>query len=127
MSFESDLYTRLSNDTGLTALVDTRIYPLVAPANTTRPYCCYMVVSQPHQYSHSGFSGLSQVRTQVSCYADNHGSAKSVADAVIAALESWSDNNTIQCSMLLNEQDVFEKETGLYHVPVEFSVAYKQN
>ncbi len=126
MSFETDLHTRLSQDGGISALVSTRLFPALAPQGTARPYCVYTVVSKPHIYSHSGFSGLSKIKVQVSCYGDSYQQAKNVANAVISALETWPGSQGSQSAFCTNQQDVYETETGLYRIPIEFQIIYNE-
>ncbi len=126
MSFEADLYSRLSGDSEVVTLVDTRIYPLVAPQGTSRPYCVYLTLSKPNTYSHSGFGEISQIKIQVSCYADTYQTAKDVANAVTAALKTWPGSQGAQAVFRSNEHDLYDKDNNLYHVPVEFLIIYKE-
>lgn len=121
---EEDLYSYLSTYAGLVALVDTRIYPLVGPQKVTAPYCTYQKISPGRMYSHSGFSGLSKPRMQVSCYGSTYAQVKAVAAQVIAAVEAWPGASNIQAAFVENELDMYDPETGLYHVPVDFFVQY---
>lgn len=118
---ESALYTRLSTYAPLTALVGTRIYPLVAPQGTTLPYCVYRKVSPGRQYTLDGYA-IERPRMQVSCYGATYGQAKGVAVQVTAAVESWA---AVGFGWQVGEVDLHEKDTGLYHVPVDFFIWYK--
>jgi hypothetical protein len=116
---EQALYTRLSTYAGLVALVSTRIYPLVAPQNATKPYITYSRISTQREYSYSGYSNLQRVRFQISCYAETYAAAKAIAIQVMAAVEAWT---AVQAAFVENQTDLFEKETKLYHVPVDIFV-----
>lgn len=125
MSIEEDLYAYMSTYAGLTELVGTRIYPLVAPQNVQKPYCTYQKISTGRQYSHSGYSGLQRPRMQVSCYAETYSQAKAVAAQVVAAVEAWSAANArVQAALQENEQDFYDEETKLYYVPVDIFCYY---
>lgn len=126
MSFESDLYNRLSGDTVISSLVGTRIYPSAAPQNTIRPYCVYQLVNKPHIYSHSGYSGLSQLKVQLISYGDSYQDAKQVAAAVTSLMESWPGSQGCQSAFQSNESDSFEKETNFYRVITDFLLIYQE-
>jgi hypothetical protein len=126
MSFETDLQARLSGDEAIFALVDHRIFPAVAPPETIRPYCVYLLINKVQIYSHSGCSALSQFDVQISCYGDSYELAKQVAVAVSQALESWAGSEKIQSAFQIKEQDLYEKETQSYQVQVVFSIIYNE-
>lgn len=123
MSIETDLYTQLSTHAGLTALVSTKIYPVLAPQKVDLPYCVYLKVSNVRQYSHQGFSNLERVRLQISCFAKTYSTAKDVAAQVIAAMEAWSASS-VQAVIPDGEEDLYEEDTETYHIPLDFIVWY---
>lgn len=129
MSLQSDLYSHLSTYAGLTALVDERIYPLVAPQGAAYPHCVYSIVSNVRSYSHGGYSGLDRVRVQISCYAQDSSTgagydmAKAVAAQVIAALENWN-NVRVQAARPENEVDLYDAQAEAHYVPVDVFVWY---
>jgi Protein of unknown function (DUF3168). len=125
MSFEADLYSRLSNDTEVAALVDTRVYPLAAPTEPTSPFCVYSILSKTNTNSHSGFGDISQYKVQVSCFADNYTMAKQVAGAVTSTLQNWPGAQGIQAAFSINEYDVYDKDNSLFHVPVQYLIIYQ--
>ena len=126
MSFPADvLYSYLSTHVGLSALVGTRIYPVDALEQGAKPYCVYAVISEIRHYSHGGYSNLSEYRIQISCYGDTNASARAVVAQVIAALEAWpSVNPNVQKSFFENDFFIYEPETELHHIPVDFMVGY---
>ena len=102
-----------------------RIYALVAPQGVTKPYLVYSKVSPGRDYTHDGHSGLSRPRMQVSCYGTTYGSAKAVAVEVIAAMDAWFSGG-VTFAPIAGEQDLYEPDTGLYHVPVDFFIHYAE-
>lgn len=131
MSMETDLKTQLFGHAGLTALVGTRIRPVLAPGKLEAPYCVYMVVSQVRQYSHDGYGNLDRYRAQISCFTQDkdgssgYGQAAAVAAQVIAAMEAWPAANVrVQACFLEDRGDLYEEETGYYHIPLDFIVWY---
>ena len=70
---EQNLWSYLTDDATLSALIGTRLYPLVAPQNPTRhpttkailAYGIYRRISATRHWSHDGSSGLAQPRFQI--------------------------------------------------------------
>lgn len=118
---EELLYSCLKNCAGLSALVGDRIYPVRAPQGVTAPFCVYTKISNNRQYAMGGYANVQRHRFQVSCYGATYSSAKNVAAQVTAALEAWVANE-IKAAFAINEIDMYEKDTGLYHIPVDFYI-----
>jgi hypothetical protein len=87
MTIETDLYTTLSNDAGVTALVSTRIYPNMAPESAAFPYAVYQMVSGGRLSTITGVGDAIRKRIQIGNHSATYDEAKAVAAAVIAALE----------------------------------------
>lgn len=122
---EEDLYSHFSTYSGLTSLVGTRIYPIVAPQNVKAPYCVYSKASNQREYAHDGFCNLARSRMQVSCFADDPLEAKQIAGQVTAAMEAWpAVNAKAQAVLQQNESDGYGDTTGLFHIPLDFIIFY---
>lgn len=87
MSAETTLYGVLAADAGVTALAGTRIYPLLLPQEPTLPAITYQRISTTAVHTRSG-NGLAFVRLQLDCFAATYAGAKSLAAAVVAAVET---------------------------------------
>jgi len=87
MTIETDLYTTLSGNAGLSALVSTRIYPNLVPPNTANPCIDYSTVAESRVDTLAGISDMRRSMIQISCHADTYASAKGVAEAVFSALD----------------------------------------
>ena len=126
MSFPADvLYTYLSTYAGLIALTSTRIYPVDGLEQCAKPYIVYAVISEIRHYCHGGYSNLSEYRVQISCYGDTLASARAVADQVVTAMDAWpAANANVQASFFENDLYIFEENTKLHHIPVDYKVAY---
>jgi len=97
-----------------------RVYGKTAPQNVIVPYILYFKTSPSRDYTHDGFSGLHRPRIQISCFANTYGQVKAMAKEVVEAVEAWSPP-----AFVAGEQDMFEEDTGLYHVPVDFFIHYE--
>ena len=113
MSVETDLYSTLSNDAGVSALVSTRIYPNLAPENAGQPYVIYSVVTVDRYHTLKGDGDPANKRLQLECVDDGYEGAKALATAVIAALQG----NGYQQS----EYDLYDATTQLHSIFVDWS------
>lgn len=87
MTVETDLYDTLAAAAGVTALVSTRIYPIKAPESATQPYIVYSLIQADRFDTLAGSGDPALYRFQIECIGTTYASSKSVAAAVIAALQ----------------------------------------
>lgn len=111
---------RLNGYAGLTAIIGaSKVFRGVVPQGTVAPYCVVKQVSDLRSYTFGGASGLDRPRIQISCFSLSYGQAKAMAVQVVAALEGWSG---VQAALKQNEIDLYEQDTKLHHVPVDFHI-----
>jgi hypothetical protein len=116
---EQSLYSALTNDSTVSALVSTRIYPVIAPQSAALPMIVYQRVSTVPVTSIDGDSGLDSVRMQVSCWAKTYAETKSLAAAVRSAVMA----NLI--GVTDSELDDYDAETRSFRVIIDFVVWQK--
>jgi len=80
------IYSLLINNTGITDLVSTRIYPILREQVDGLPAITYQAISGVRSYDLSGPNGLVEGRIQVNCFADDPLEAGELAAVVRAAL-----------------------------------------
>ena len=124
MNIEQTLVAYLVTVPALTALVSSRVYPLVLPQNAALPAIAYQRISGPREHSHSGPSGLAHPRIQLACWAATYAEAKAVA----AALRQGIDGNRTFCQACFVESDIddYEPETKLWRVIVDAVVWHSE-
>lgn len=125
---EKALVNRLNNYSGLTALVGSRVYPLVAPNNVMRPYIVYQKISGPQVHTMGQDPGLQYPRFQFSCWGETYSSVKAVGAQVKAALSDYSGTLlgvVIQRIIFENILDSYEADTGLFGCRLDFLVWYQ--
>ncbi len=113
------VYAKLAGNSGVAALVSTRIYPVILPQDPTTPAISYQRISNTEQ---DGTSTLRETRYQVDCWDDDFSSVQSLADAVRTALEEWTDTDQtprVKMARVVGEFDTFEGETGLYRASID--------
>lgn len=116
-SLEDGLYTFLAAQAGISALVGTRIYPLVAPEGAVMPCIVYQRIGGSRVVSHSGDSELARPRIQVSAWAETYDEAKSIAEAVVAATSGYSGtwgSVSIGAVEVEDGPDDYDEATRLY-------------
>lgn len=128
MQIEQAIKKELMVASGVTDLISTRLYYVRAPQNVTKPYVVFFKVSAPREYSHNGVSGLAQSRFQFSCFATTYYVAKQITEAIRAAIEAFSgtmggDGGAgVGSCFCVNESDMYEDDTQLFHVAVDYLI-----
>lgn len=86
MTLEELLYTHLTGDATLTALVGNRIYPVDAPQNGTLPDVRYQLITRQELVAIPGRLLLVSRTYQFDGFAESYSEAKAVEVALKAAL-----------------------------------------
>lgn len=120
MSIASLLKSGLAANSGVAALVGTRIYPLVfVNNNPTLPAITYQRISGSGT---NGSTALRESRYQINCWANTHVAASGVAAAVKAFAEEFSDTTStpgIKMALVVNESDDYDDQTKIFRVIVD--------
>lgn len=131
MTIESVLYTRLTTHAGLSALTALRVYPNVLPQNVSYPAISFRRVSSERPSAMGSDIGLVRARFQFDVWAESYDlapGARTSAEQVRLALQRWSDAGppVVQEVFFLNDLDLFEPQTALHHVALDFEVNYEE-
>lgn len=117
---------------GITALVSTRIYPLVLPEKATLPALVVTRISTPRIVSHdtSGATGdLISPRYQFDAWGASQAATKAIADALRAALngkKGVAGGVTLRAALADDEAPEYDPETGLYRTRSDYIVWYQE-
>ncbi len=104
-----------------------RVYPQNLPHGPELPAQTYQVISGNRRYTHSGDAKVPQKRIQVDNWSKNYGEARQMAGQTIEALSGFMgamQDTDVGKSHLENEQDAYNPDTGMYHVPLDFKIGY---
>ena len=118
MEIRKAIYDKLNNATA----AGTAVYGGGRAASATPPYIVFFVVSDDRLYAHDGAVGLSRPRVQVSCFDNSYKGVADLANEVKTQLESWGD---VSYAMQDTQQDLYEEDTEIYHIPLSFFVGYE--
>lgn len=127
-SIMEDLYAYLITQTGLTALIALRIYPDNCPDDCELPAVSYAITSDVPVHTMSSDSGNPR-RPLISfhVFAKTRAVANAIAAQIAAALQDKSGTLTvrvIQRAFLENEYNVYDPDTGTYHIIQDYTVWY---
>jgi len=103
------IYSILSGDTDVAAIVSARIYPEPRPQGKALPNISYQEVSCPRVQVHSGPAGTAYPRYQINYWADTYTGAKALAEKGRIALDGYSGTAggvTVQAILLEDEGDI---------------------
>ncbi|MEO9521714.1 MAG: DUF3168 domain-containing protein [Parasphingorhabdus sp.] len=125
------IYSRLSTDAGVTTLVGTRVFPMVAPENEDYPLITYQQIDAGPARDLGSATDHFRTIQQIDIYSRNKIEAQNVADAVRAALDhkinqTWGGKN-IPSSRFDDQFDSgFEESTNLHRIIQQYRISYKE-
>lgn len=125
---EHALQTALVEDSTVNGYVAGRVFYNMARQDVETPYIVLRRVSGPRLYSLDGPIGLYPARFQLSIFATTYYEAKCIADGIRSVLSGASGalvespTDTIGAAFLDNEVDMYEEETQLHHIAVDYLV-----
>lgn len=124
------VYSKLKNDSGVSALVGTRVYPQKASQGVVLPCLVYSRTGTSERLVyHNGTSKTAVSRFQIDCWAKTPVAALGLSEAVVACMHGWSgqvSGETIFLGQVVNTQDAFDLETGEYVVPVDVEILHRE-
>ena len=119
-----ELYNYLTSCLTISYTIGNRMFPLLAPINTVKPYIVYHKVSESRGYTLKGYNSTRVIRYQISVYAETYKSATELSSLIKTALEDWIDVK-IDVLTVENEIDLLDPEAKLYHTAIDFILTYK--
>lgn len=136
MRAESVIYTLLTGDTGVTALVGTKIYPGRLPQNTVMPAISYEMVSGNEILPINAQAGgvLVRSRVQVTVLAKTYAETKAVHEAARKALLFKSGSistavGAVRVNAITRDSigaDERDDELGLYIQSVDYLLIHDE-
>lgn len=119
---EAELTTLVLADDDVEALVGTRMYPIIAPQNSTLPYIIYRRLSTSRPTTHDDSAGYAQAIVQLTVWADKYDEAKGLAEEVRQVLDCYNandwDNHDVSGVLVLDEKDVASLPEAAGEVPL---------
>ena len=122
------IYNILANDSDVTDITSTRIYPNVAKQSTTFPFLVYQTTGIDPNDTKDGVSTVDGNSFEVLCFADTYTEAVDLAQKVRVALDRKSGTyNTIEVQSIQYEGssehfDVKGDNRGIYVQSLSFDL-----
>ncbi len=126
MTIETKIVTRLTGYSAVTAVVGTRIFPVVVRQDTALPCVTYRRLSGERDYSLAGRAGWAGARVSLTAWAQDYATARSLADNLRNALDAYSDGTSdgIQIASVLDGADGYDPDVDVFGCSIEVAVAY---
>lgn len=125
--FEPALWQFLKDNSKISAIVGSRIYPTGLPQPPVFPAVTYSLISRSPTRDLSG-TVFWNSRFQLTCWSMSYKEAKALAQSIKIAIDGYTDSIgdfKIIDSQIGNEVDLKEPETGLHYVPVDALIKHK--
>lgn len=117
-ALEADLYTVLSGAAGVTALVSTRIYPVLLPPDVTYPAVTYQYITGDYNAALSGDTALERARVQIDAWSEVASNPAAIQDAIRTALGATSRFK----ALTLYSRSDFDAPSEKYRQTVDYSL-----
>jgi len=129
MEIGKAIYNILSNNSDIVNLVDTRIFPNVAPQTTEFPFIIYDVTGVQPNDTKDGPSTLDTNDVMISCYSETYSQASDLAKKIRIAMDRIPDAEyatiKIQSSQFQSYNDIFDDtsgDAGIYRKALDFEI-----
>lgn len=132
MSFEEAIFTYLSEDPAISALVETRIYPVRLPEKCLIPAISWNRVDANRLYTYDSFEDTEAwvtARVQFNCWAYTAHEAMDVGTAVLTALSGYDGDmgGELITAFSVNELDTYEPGTKFHRRVLDFFISYQDS
>lgn len=127
MTIDDALYSLISGDAGVAALISDRVYPDLLPEKVTFPAMTYQEISLTPTVSHDGDSHLDESRYQFDCYAATRSGARAIADALRTLLSGKRTSQpgfVIHSAFLANALSGYETGLNAWRYTVDYLISY---
>jgi len=121
MTIGNDIFTKLTTDPGVSAIVSVRVYPSHFKQQGSKPAIRYSRLSSVNYLTMSVDTGIERIRYQIDAIAATYAEADALRDATKSALRRWRKTG-IQDTYFISESDIFDDETRLYRVRMDFDI-----
>lgn len=110
MAIETEVVARLKSFAGTVALCAARVYPVVLTTDVS-PAITYRRLSAVPEVSLNGLTySLTSVQLELSAWASSYEAARSLADAIFAALDGWGNESGVIVANAQFGPDLYEPE-----------------
>lgn len=123
MSIESELFTLITGDAGVGALIGTRMYPKLMPPEATLPAIVYGEVATETVVQADGDTNARMGRYSVSYWATSYSGIKAGRAALLSAVNGYAGGSIGRIAVLAMADD-YEPETQYFRQVMELEIFY---
>ena len=123
------IYSRLTNDSDVAALVSTRVYPLILPQNPTLPAVTYQTVAGTRETAMGSNPGVAAPVVQFDTWARTYKESRDLALKVKAAIERWRGTEQgveILDAFIQREEDMYESDTDMWRSSWDYLIWHRE-
>jgi Protein of unknown function (DUF3168) len=128
MSYQSDIVAAMLADSGLSAIIGTRVFADVADGGTVAPYIVYQTVSDTGDTPFSGGRSVTFPLVQFACWSSTKTGAIAIASALRVAIEGrnlpGSSKSSLGFSNQISRRDM---QTKLFGEIIDYRVSCNVN
>lgn len=129
MTIDEALVAFFASQSGVTALIGTRLYPMVAPQNPTYPHAIYQRISSVRTGSLAGDSGLVDPRFQISAKAQSYAAARNTCIALRDAISGYQGLMgalPVSASVAESENDLYYDDIGVFQSSFDVFLTHQE-
>jgi hypothetical protein len=134
---EKALYSVVTGDAGVSAIIGTRMYPNIAPQGATMPYVVYRMITEFDRSRGISLDrgGLVARLFQFDLFGATYGAVKALADAIRLAIDTTAQTaagQTWQLATVESQLDDWEfnlpgRETGVHRTTMDVQVWFEES
>jgi hypothetical protein len=125
------IYSRLTGDATVAALVVDRVFPFTPKDPVTRPYITYHLISMlPRPHAMGSDPAMVTDRYQLDLWADSYEDMIALDDAVMARLSRWRGTEAgvvVQSSFHVDRRDSYEPDTKYRRRSNDFEISWEES
>lgn len=129
MSIGKVIYNVLKDNAGVSALVGTKIYPMVAPQGTASPLVVYQRIDNDPNDTKTGTSKLDFHRVQITAWGATNTEAESLDDAIRTAIDRYEGTVSgvvVDGVQYLNTTDTYDENAEEYGKISDYYIMVKR-
>jgi len=126
---EACLFSKLSTTASLSSVVSSRIFPLIAPENTTLPFVTYQIINSDIPRNLNGRSGVRSARFQINAFANSYLSAAQIIQIIKDVLcgSTFTEFGIkVSQAAIYNDFSDYEKDTRFFRKYIDLELFYSE-
>jgi len=115
--------------TGLNALINGRVYRMIAPQGVTVPFITYQRSSTFRENGMGKRIGIVEARYQLHIISSTYEIGRVITDQVCLCFDQWRSTSTdpvVLETTVQNDYDTFDDDTDLFHGIVEILIFFRE-